>query len=258
MENKVTKTSSVNISIESETIKQCPTNKVEQLMAYLYTLCGFEKMPSETQDMVLISFIRNNFSDITLDEIKLAFELGISGETGVNMKHYHNFNAIYFSDVINAYKAYQRGQKDIKLELTEPATMTPKQERDTTISWLNNHVFPRIEKFFKTGEYDLPDYGNTLYNYLEKKFINFTKERKLKIKEQARLELLKEYRIEKIAKPSQRNEIAKIITDILTGDKKTDAEVKVRGRNIALKIFLIKCKEADRDLITEIKEYENL
>jgi len=136
--------------------------------------------------------------------------------------------------------------------------MTPKQERDTIISWLNNHVFPRIEKFFKTGEYDLPDYGNTLYNYLDKKFINFTKERKLKIKEQARLELLKEFRIEKTAKPSERNRIGIVITDILMGGKETEGLVRTRAKKLALNTFLAECKEMDRDLIKEIKEHEDL
>ena len=256
MENQLTKTSSVNISIESETIKHCNTNKLEQLMAYLYTLCGFEKMPSETQDMVLISFIRSNFSDITMDEIKLAFELGVSGETGVNMKHYHNFNSIYFSDVINAYKRYKRAQKDITPKLIESSEMTPQQERDTTTSWLNNHVFPRIEKFFKTGEYDLPDYGNTLYNYLDKKFINFSTDRKEKIKEKARMELLNEFRADKIAKPNNRNQIGKVITDILMGGKETDGLVMNRAKKLALNIFLTECKEMDRGIIQEIKEYE--
>lgn len=258
MENKVTKTSSVNISIESETIKHCDTNKLEQLMAYLYTLCGFEKMPSETQDMVLINFIRNNFSDITLDEIKLAFELGVSGETGVNMKHYHNFNAIYFSDVINAYKTYQRSRKDLTPKLIEGTEMSDQKKKETHVKWLYDLIFPQLEKFFKGEIEEVLDHGNTLYNYLDKKFINFSKERKDKIKEKARMELLDEFRVDKMAKPSERNSIGKVITDILMGGKETEGLVRTRAKKIALNTFLAECKEMDREIINEIKQHENL
>ena len=169
MENKAMMTSSGNTSIEQGIIKDCPTSELNTVLAYLYTLCGFEKMPDETQDMVLIGFIREHFSDLTIQDMKNAFEMGISGETGVNMKHYHNFNAIYFADVINAYKTYKRSRKDLTPKLIESPKMTTKQERDSVLSWLNNLIFPRMEKFFKTGDYDIQDYGNTLYNYLDKR-----------------------------------------------------------------------------------------
>lgn len=257
MENKAITTKSTNTSVGSVIIKDCPTKELNTVLTYLYTLCGFEKLPDEKQDMVLIGFIREHFSDITLTDIKTAFELGISGETGVNMKHYHNFNSIYFSDVINAYKRYKRSRKELAPKLIESPEMTPKQERDTTTSWLNNHVFPRIEKFFKTGVYDLPDYANTLYNYLDKrKIIPFSTERKSQIKEKAVEQLLMEFRIEKIAKPDERSQIGNVITDILMGGKDTDGLVKTRAKKMALKIFLTKCKEMEIDIIKEIKDYE--
>ena len=259
MENQLIQTSSGSTKTGNAIIKKVKDSSTGDLgttLMYLYTLCGFEKMPDQTQDMVLISFIRNNFSEITLDEIKLAFELGISGETGVNMKHYHNFNAIYFSDVINAYKTYQRSRKSIAPKLIESPKMTDQKKKETHTKWLNDLIFPEIEKLFKGEIEEIPDYGNTLYNYLDTKFINFSTDRKKEIKEKARMELLDEFRVDKMAKPHDRNRIGKVITDILMNGEETEGLVRTRAKKIALNTFLSECKEMDRDLIAEIKEYE--
>ncbi len=257
MENKVTTTKSANTSIESEIIKNCSTNELNTVLAYLYTLCGFEKMPNETQDMVLISFIRDHFNYLTIQDMKRAFELGISGETGVNMKHYHNFNAIYFSEVINAYRTYLKQQKQAFPKQIETPSMSEQQKKENHIKWINS-VCEKIEQFNKGEISEFPDYGNTLYNYLDKKVINFTNERKLQIKEKAREELLKEFRADKIDKPGERNRIGIVITDILTDGKDTEGLVKTRAKKLALQIFLTECKEMERGLVAEIKEHEKL
>ena len=257
MENKALTTRSGNTSIGNVIIKDCPTNDLNTVLTYIYTLCGFEKMPDEKQDMVLIGFIREHFSTLSIEDMKNAFELGVSGETGVNMKHYHNFNAIYFADVINAYKTYKRSRKDLTLKL-ESSEITKQDKKTIHSKWLYQLIFPQIEKFNKGEITEVPDHGNTLYNYLDKKFINITPERKEEIKELAREELLKEFRIEKMTKPSERNEIGKVITDILMGGKETEGLVRTRAKNIALNIFLENWKVTKTDIIQEIKDYENL
>jgi len=256
MENKVMTTKSGNTSIESVIIKDCPTSDLSTVLTYLYTLCGFEKMPDEKQDMVLIGFIREYFSDLSLNGIKEAFEKGVSGETDINMKHYHNFNSIYFSDVINAWKRYKINQKSLTPKLIENSEMTDQDKKYTHSKWLYDLIFPQIEKLNNGKIEELPDHGNTLYNYLDKKFINYSKKRKEQIKEMATEELLSEKRKERISKPGERNEIGKVITDILMSGKDTDGLVRTRSKHIALRMFLNECKGV-RDLIAEIKEYEN-
>ena len=248
MQNQLTQIRSENTS----------TGDLRTVLAYVYTLCGFEKMPDKLQDTVLINFINKNFSDLTLEDIKLAFELGISGETGVNMKHYHNFNAIYFADVINAYKTYKRSRKDLTPKLIESPVMDDKKKKESHSKWLDSCVFPYIEKFNKGEITEVPDFGNTLYNYLDKRFINFSKDRKDQIKEKARTELLSELRVEKMGKPGDRNMIGQSITDILMGGQDTEGLVRTRAKKLALNTFMTECKEMDRNIIKEIKEYECL
>ena len=52
--------------------------------------------------------------------------------------------------------------------------------------------------------------------------------------------------------------IGQTITDILMGGQDTEGLVRTRAKKIALKDFLDDCKEMDRDVINEIKEYERL
>lgn len=257
MENKAITTKSASTSIGNVIIKDCPTNDLNTVLTYIYTLCGFEKMPDEKQDMVLIGFIREHFSTLSIEDMKNAFELGVSGETGVNMKHYHNFNAIYFSDVINAYKVYKRSHKINTLQLESPK-MTDQKKKETHSKWLHHLIFPQIEKYNKGEISEIPDYGNTFYNYLDNDFINFSRERKIKIAKKAREQLLMGFRLEKVAKPDERIHIGKVITDLIMSGEETEGLVKARAKKIALNEFLSDCKEMDRDLIAEIKQYENL
>ncbi len=232
------------------------------LIAISYLL-GVREAPNEKIIIEMIGIIKLEFNFFTVQDITDAVKKGLAGKLTINgkmldLETYNNFSIPYVCKFLVAYREYLNNNSMLLPKVQESPVMTKEEKKQERDKWLKDTIFPLFEKYFKTGEYDFPDYGNALYNYLDKKFINFASEKKEKIKEMARLELLKEYRIEKIAKPNQRNEIGKIITDILTGDKKTDAEVKGRGRNIALKIFLAECKEMGRDLIAEIKEYENL
>ena len=129
-------------------------------------------------------------------------------------------------------------------------------EKESHSKWLYQCVFPYIEKVNKGEITEVPDFGNTLYNYLDKKFINFSKERKEQIKEKARTELLNELRVEKTANLGERHRIGKVITDILMGGKETEGLVRTRAKKLALNVFLAECKEMDRNIIQEIKEYE--
>ena len=136
--------------------------------------------------------------------------------------------------------------------------LSDQKKKETHTKWLNDLIFPEIEKLFKGEIEEIPDYGNTLYNYLDTKFINFSTDRKEEIKEMARVELLDEFRVDKMAKQHDRNRIGKVITDILMNGKETEGLVRTRAKKIALNTFLAECKEMDREIINEIKEHENL
>lgn len=232
------------------------------LIAISYLLGA--KAPDEKVIVEMIGIIKDKFNFFTVQDITDAIKMGLAGKLTINgkilnLETYNNFSIPYVCKFFIAYREYLDNNNRLLPKLIESPEMTPKEEKQRTTSWLNNYVYPRIEKYFKTGEYDLPDYGNTLYNYLDKrKIINITLERKKEIKKQAREELLRELSIEKFSKPHERHRIGKVITDILEKERSIDGLIRTKAKKIVLKIFLENCKATNKDIISVIKEHEDL
>lgn len=79
----------------------------------------------------IFDIVRKYFSDMTLGEIKLAFELASIGELDTylpegNTKHYGQFGAEYFAKILRAYKAKQ---VDVVAKVYK---LTPKPEKKVT------------------------------------------------------------------------------------------------------------------------------
>lgn len=103
----------------------------------------------------LLDLLKRYYSQLTLSEVKLAFELLITGELddylpkdrdgNAERKHYQQFNADYFAKVLNAYRRKQNGviHKAYKA-LPEPKKeLTPQQIRQFEIQrqWRNRYIF---------------------------------------------------------------------------------------------------------------------
>lgn len=71
-----------------------------------------QNLPSEEEKKVLISHIYTHYGEHTVQEVKLAFEMGMEGKLEVKMEAYENFSCLYFSTVMNAYRDWAR--KEIK------------------------------------------------------------------------------------------------------------------------------------------------
>ena len=103
----------------------------------------------------LLDILKKYYSQMTLADIKLAFELATTGELddylpkdsqgNPDKKHYQQFNADYFAKILNAYLRKQNGviHKAYKA-LPEPKKeLTPQQIRQFEIQrqWRNRYIF---------------------------------------------------------------------------------------------------------------------
>ena len=103
----------------------------------------------------LLDILKKYYSQMTLSDIKLAFELATTGELddylpkdsqgNPDKKHYQQFNADYFAKILNAYRRKQNGviHKAYKA-LPEPKKeLTPQQIRQFEIQrqWRNRYIF---------------------------------------------------------------------------------------------------------------------
>ena len=80
------------------------------MLRYAMVLVGLRgnNMPTEEEKFVLLNFIRSNFGNQTPEEIKLAFELAVSGKLEIDAKCYENFSCEYFGRIMKAYIEYAR------------------------------------------------------------------------------------------------------------------------------------------------------
>src|SRR5512137_161350 len=80
---------SANIILQAQSTQSLRLRHEEdlkQVLRYAMVLVGLRgnNMPTEEEKFVLLNFIRSNFGNQTPEEIKLAFELAVSGKLGID------------------------------------------------------------------------------------------------------------------------------------------------------------------------------
>ena len=133
--------------------------KLANMLKYIAMDVGFI-IPQITEDWQYIQartldILKRYYSNFTLSDIKLAFELATTGELdeflpkdkqgNPDKNHYQQFNAEYLSKILNAYKRKQNVVIDKAFKvLPEPkGEMTPQQIRQFEIQrqWRNRYIF---------------------------------------------------------------------------------------------------------------------
>ncbi len=78
-------------------------------------------LPTPEETAVLIAHIVTEYGNHSLEEVKLAFDMGIAGkldfEDNAGIICYENFSCLYFSGVMNAYRKWSKdAYKQTKME----------------------------------------------------------------------------------------------------------------------------------------------
>lgn len=159
-------------------------SKTGQMFKFIAMDVGF-RVPSEPDEWAyictrLLDFLKRYYSQMTLADIKLAFELAATGELNEYLprdtagnpdkNHYQQFNVEYFAKILNAYKRKQNGviSKAYKA-LPEPKReLTPEQKRyyHNQTEARNRYIYLRYKYtgVFRLGIAD----GMFLYDWLTK------------------------------------------------------------------------------------------
>lgn len=92
-------------SLKAARISDTKDSDLRILFLYLYGLIGLlpERFPSHSQEMILIDYVRSEWGKLRLDEIKLAYQMAISGKLDVSPEHFQSFSALYFGKIISVY-----------------------------------------------------------------------------------------------------------------------------------------------------------
>lgn len=119
--------------------------KTAQMFRFIAMDVGF-RIPTEQNDWAymctrLLDILKKYYSQMTLADIKLAFELATTGELNEflpkdsqgnpDKNHYQQFNADYFAKILNAYRRKQNGTiSKAYAALPEPKQeISPEQQR---------------------------------------------------------------------------------------------------------------------------------
>ena len=98
------------MAIKTKKIKELPEINLRNSLKYAMLKVGLrgQNFPTGVTKAMLLDHIFNNFGNHTPDEIRLAFNLAASGKL-LSMEEvncYENFSCLYFSKIMNAYRAW--------------------------------------------------------------------------------------------------------------------------------------------------------
>lgn len=181
-----------NLPVKFDKIRNIndPQDKdLRSVIRYVVTLIGVNLDKHDDLVFTLIrETIKTNFSDLTLEEIKTAFHLAISGDLDLEQEqipHYQKFSSLYVSNILLSFKRYRFKNRNIKPIETKPVPQL-------TFDEARSHT-EDIQKKFNAGE-DMEDVKWTcIYNYLkESGAINFTSDEVKEFQEKVKGDLSKE------------------------------------------------------------------
>jgi hypothetical protein len=90
---------------QGQTLRLTNEKDLKQVLRYSMLLVGLRanNMPTEEESFVLINFIQTNFANVTIAEIKLAFDMAVAGKLGIDAKCYENFSCEFFGRIMARY-----------------------------------------------------------------------------------------------------------------------------------------------------------
>lgn len=128
------------------TLRMLNDNDLKQVLRYAMVLVGLRSnnMPTDEEKFVLLNFIRSNFGNMTLEEIKLAFDFAVSGKLGIDAKCYENFSCEYVGRILSTFLNFSKQETMIssqKVIETDPLPVpTDTELKKQCIETINMYV----------------------------------------------------------------------------------------------------------------------
>lgn len=233
---------------------------IKQAFRYIFTLIGLkaENIPSDLQKAVLINYVRTELGSFTPDELCLAFRLAVSKRLDVEINHFQNFNAIYLSEVLEAYRRqrsaalieYNREMK--KLQSESENEVSPERKLSLFWEYIDTVVLKLWDEYVQTNKIDFRHYRvASIFDIFENQFcfIALTKDEKIEIKKRA--EQSAKNQLEQPVETLEKiREIRHIKQTIESGMNHIGFEqmIVTKCKEIAIRDFFSKLKSSGNDL----------
>ena len=117
-------------ALKSKLIKDASLEEIKEMLRFVMVKIGMraQNWPNDLEKVILHQHIVENFGGNNLEEIRLAFEMGIAGKLRFHENEsivpFENFSCLYFSSVMNAYRnwsseAYNQVKKEVEVKLEQ-------------------------------------------------------------------------------------------------------------------------------------------
>lgn len=241
-------------AIHRPKIKSAQDEEIKAVLKYCFALIGLrpEQWPDELQKMVLLNFLRENYSGHSLEEIKLAFDLGVAGKFNLEMAHYQNFSCIYLGSAMRAYQKYaaqvlNQERNRYQEVLSEPLPSPEQQEMDDKL-FANEYYRKYLNYEFSAVSLE---YAHWVYDTLDRfKLIRYTVAEKKQYMEEAELIRQKEIHAPPVDfhKHKEMNKLIEAYINNLVPESEKQL-VKQYAKRLALMDLFKKWKEQGRNRI---------
>jgi hypothetical protein len=71
---------------------------------------GIREKMSDEELIINMTFLKDSYPNLTLDDIRLAIRYSLNGTLGINPEAFGSFSPLYISKIINAYFSYKQEQ----------------------------------------------------------------------------------------------------------------------------------------------------
>ena len=146
-------------------------NEIIKMLNYLYVLLNVkaENQLNEIEESVLNGFILDKYNNFTIEEIKHAFRLAVSGDLGIEM--FQKLDSITFGKVLLNYKEFKNNkirQHTMKKKKKE-VKATKEDIKKIYNEFEQNCVLPYIEKHKKLKKPEISFEIQEIFNYYWKR-----------------------------------------------------------------------------------------
>ena len=210
----------VNASFQTQ-IKEMSEEGFRQIHIILVKwakFLGIKETPQADEVKMIVFFIKQNFGDLTLEEITNSFNLAIARKLDIDPNHYQNFSALYVGGILDAYKEYKGNHiklyRQKELEAQEQAEAEKNRPSDEELKEMRLHSLLGIWDRYKSGDEDEVEWQVTAYYdiLMDAGLITLTNDEKKDIAQRAKAICLDEVQNSK-KNPFQIQRFVKEITE---------------------------------------------
>lgn len=197
--------------------------------------------------MTIIQDIFRDFKRLTVQEVRIAFRKGVREEYG----ELHGLSVRAVHKWMRAYVAQTKKEAKRELRLLDkPKIMelTEEEKEQKHQDYLEG-VYAWYDEFIKSGSYTYKDYGNAMYIILDTLgLMTYSLKEKKKIYSEAEEGVKNAHDPSNANGAVQRSEFKRMIQKIADGHSDATIRIKTEAKNIALKRFLVECRDKERNL----------